>query len=351
MHPADRWGCGHYRLIWPAEILKQQGYDIEIVEPGGDSGLRGVMLDGRLVDANVEFDADIFVFQRPAHRVLVELIQTLRRKGKTVVVDMDDDLSCIHPKNAAFQLLHPKYSPQSNWNHVRDGCNAASLVTVSTPELLKRYGGVSNARMLRNCVPRQFLSIERPNDLEPSWGWAGALHSHPDDLPMIGGAVQMLHRDHRFMIVGYTDGTGKALGIGDDPPGTGRVEFEHWATALTNLRVGVAPLADTRFNRAKSWLKPLEYAAVGVPWVGSDRGEYGELQRLGGGFVVDDRTRNWVRVIRNLMTNDSLWQEASEQVRSVAAQFTVEDHAWRWLETWEAAWKLDHGIQPASVAG
>lgn len=351
VHPADLWGCGHYRLIWPAEVLQAAGHDVEIIRPGDDSGVKGVTVGGRLIDVQLEHDADVWVFQRPTHVALGELIALLRRRGKTVVVDMDDDLSCIHPKNAAFQMLHPRHSPVNNWQHAQRACHAASLVTVSTPELLRRYGSVANARILRNCVPAWFLNLRPARDQERVWGWAGALHSHPDDLPLLGGAVQELdRRGHSFRVVGYTEGTGRALGLATDPAGTGRVPFEDWADALTTLHVGVAPLADTKFNRAKSWLKPLEYAAVGVPWVGSDLGEYAELQRLGGGRVVKSRPRDWVTAVERLMTDDDHWLEESQRVRAVAARCTIEEHAWRWMETWETAYRLDHEASTTIVA-
>lgn len=352
VHAADLWGCGHYRLIWPAEALQNEGYDVTILRPGEESQMAGVAVGEKLTDVllTADSDVDVYVFQRPTNFVLTDLIRILREKGKTVVVDMDDDLACIHPKNAAFQMLHPKYSPRNNWEHARQACRNASLVTCSTPHLLGRYGAASNNRVLRNCIPRSFLDVPRAEDVEPVWGWAGALHSHPDDLPIIGAAVKELdRRGHEFRIIGYTDGTGRALGLPEDPKGTGRVPFENWAIALSGLHVGVAPLANSKFNRSKSWLKPLEYAAVGVPWVGSDRGEYGELQRIGGGFLVGDRTRDWVQVVHRLMTDDDLWSETSEAVRDVAAQCTIEEHAWRWMETWQAAYDLDHGRKPAVV--
>lgn len=336
---------GHYRLIWPAEVLRDQGYDVDVVRPGVASGIGGTMVNDELVSVHIDSgaDADVFVFQRPTNQVLVELIRILRQRGRTVVIDMDDDLTCIHPKNAAFSMLHPKLSPRNNWQHAQEACRIASLVTVSTPELQRKYG-TQRSRVLRNCIPARFLEIPRP-DVELTWGWAGALHSHPDDLPLIGGAVAELNRlGYEFRIVGYTEGTGRALGLSSDPKGTGRVEFDDWASELSRLAVGVAPLTGTKFNVAKSHLKPLEYASLGVPWVGSDRAEYRALYNFGAGFVVGDRTRDWVRTVRRLLDDDALRTEASEACRAVAAQLTIEQHAWRWMETWEFARELDRQV-------
>src|SRR5690606_28606720 len=33
VYPADEYGCGYYRLIWPAQALQAQGHDIQIVMP------------------------------------------------------------------------------------------------------------------------------------------------------------------------------------------------------------------------------------------------------------------------------------------------------------------------------
>lgn len=300
-----------------------------------------------MYDATIA-DADVFVFQRVTSRTLLNLVVGLRQRGRTVVVDMDDDLSCITPKNAAWRGLHPRLSPDNNWQHAQSACDVASLVTVSTPELQRRYG-VARSRVLRNCIPRHFLMVPRPAAAQV-WGWAGSLHSHPDDLPIVGrSVVELTRQGHEFMVIGRPDGTGRALGLPADPPATGHVEFEDWAAAVAQLRVGVAPLGDTRFNAAKSWLKPLEYAAVGVPWVGSDRAEYRALAALGAGTVVGDRARDWTRAVRQLLTDSHAWEEASEACRALAARLTVEEHAWRWMETWEAAYNLDRGRLPAVV--
>lgn len=337
--PADKWGCGSYRLIWPAQALSAQGYDVQVIPPGESSGLHGQWLRGQLQEVVIDNDADVFVFQRVTSKPLSQLVAHLVERGKTVVVDMDDDLTAIHPDNPAFRMLHPKSSPDNNWQHAAAACKSATLVTVSTDELQRRYGR-TRSRVLRNCIPRSFINLPAREPREVTWGWAGAVHSHPTDLPLVAGAVQQLRSS--YLTVGYSEGTGKALGLSEDPPATGRVDFQDWSRALQSLSVGVAPLADTRFNEAKSWLKPLEYAAVGVPWVASDRVEYRRLWDLekSAGFLVGDRTRDWVRPLRRMLEDHSLRAEMGEAARSMAAKLTIEEHAWQWMETWQAAYDM-----------
>lgn len=347
VYPADKWGCGHYRLIWPGRALTDQGHDVEVIMPGEDSAIGGAIINGRIhsLDMTQVEDVDVFVFQRPTNILHYDLIHLLRQKNKAVVVDMDDDLTCVHPRNIAFRMLHPKWSPRNNWQIAIEGCRLANLVTVSTPPLLDRYSRFNNARILRNCVPARFLKVEHPTDLEPAWGWGGALHSHPDDLPILGPSANILGKEgYPFQVIGSLDGTGRALGLAKDPDGPGVVEFDDWIDHVTQLPVGVAPLADTKFNRAKSWLKPLEYAAAGVPWVATNMPEYAELQKQGAGFVVNNKGRAWTSVVRRLLADDDFRLEQSQAVRAVAALFTIEEHAWRWLETWEGAWRISRGL-------
>jgi hypothetical protein len=50
---------------------------------------------------------------------------------------------------------------------------------------------------------------------------------------------------------------------------------------ISRYAVGMAPLRDTQWNNAKSWIKPLEFAAVGVPVVCSPSREYVRLLEEG----------------------------------------------------------------------
>lgn len=342
VYPADKWGCGHYRMIWPGLALKAQGYDVDVIIPGEGSGIGGKVLNGRVVELDIQRDADVFIMQRPTNIMAVDLIRLLREAGKTVVVDMDDDLTRIHPANIAFRMLHPKWSPQNNWRLAIDGCKFATLVTVSTPPLLERYGKMNNTRVLRNCIPARFLEVEHRTDVEPVWGWGGALHSHPDDLPILGTAVHAMNQlGFEFKIIGHAAGTGRALGLSRDPDGPGSVEFDDWIPSLAQLAVGAAPLADTAFNRSKSWLKPLEYAAAGVPFVASNTIEYIELQAQGAGLVVNNKGRSWTAAVRRMLTDDAFRLEQSQAAREVASRFTIEEHAWRWWETWSVAHQIN----------
>jgi hypothetical protein len=55
------------------------------------------------------------------------------------------------------------------------------------------------------------------------------------------------------------------------------------------MDIGIVPLSDVRFNDAKSYIKGLEYAAAGIPFIASPSPEYLELAEAGVGRIA----RNW----------------------------------------------------------
>ena len=329
--PADTMGCGTLRMIAPAEELIRQGHDIRIVLPQ-DRGLALHVNDGVVTDVSLE--ADVVVMQRVTHPLVHQAVAVLRRKGIAVVVDVDDDLSSIHPSNAAFAGLHPNSPTGNSWAHLRTACREATLVTVSTPSLLDVYAQHGRGVVLYNQLPDTYRDVPRADS--DTFGWPASLHCHPDDPSAVGGSVaRLVAEGYGFRMIGDTAGAGRAFGLLSDPPGRG-VPIDQWPSEVASIGVGIAPLADTRFNRSKSWLKPLEMSALGVPWVASPRAEYARLHREGAGLLAE-RPRDWYRHLKRLLGSESARAEAAEANQSVSENHWLSDHAWRWAEAWEKA--------------
>ena len=341
--PADMNGCGYYRLIWPAKVLQARGHDVTIVVPKKrDEMLQGRMQGDTMVDVKIPGDADVIVFQRITHRHLVQAIPLIRQRGIAVVVDMDDDLTCIHPANPAFTALHPRGGNRDHsWENTLRACANATMVTVSTPALLQRYARTTPGHVLYNMVPERMLSIERSDS--NTVGWAGSVHSHPTDLQVMGPTIaQHLQAGNSFRVVGPLVGVHDALGVSKS------IKIEttdvvknivNWPDAVATLGIGVAPLADSKFNTAKSWLKMAEMAAVGVPCVASPRDEYVRLHKLGVGLLAKN-PNEWRQRITALTISSSMRNELSEKGRAIMRDLTIELNAELWMEVWLEALKL-----------
>lgn len=358
VYPADRHGCGSHRLIWPGEVLSRQGHAAKIVTQQ-ERHVEMVLDDDHdaVVDVKIPEEHNVVVFQRVTHKYLMQAIDIIRAKNVAVVIDIDDDLTTIHPDNPAWTMLHPKRETQQigrpwkhSWRYLGEACRKATLVVCTTPALAQRYGASGNAVVIPNYLASHYYDVEHiDSDL---LGWPASLQSHPNDPAVVGNAVARLINDgHRFHVTSIADGIGAAFGVDDDARitrETAAISLEDWPSAISRLGVGIAPLADTRFNAAKSWLKPLELAAAGVPWVGSPRADYRRLHQLGCGLLVD-RPKDWYRVLRSLLTDASRRAELSAAGRDVAAQLRLEDHAWRWWEAWSDALQRQRTGQRAAT--
>lgn len=349
--PADEAGCGYYRLIWPAEELKRRGYDVEIIIPKDRKDSIRAEFDtntGTPIRVMYPDDADVLVFQRITHTFLARCIPLMREQGAAVVVDVDDDLSRIDPSNPAFESMHPRHvkagKSEHSWKACEDACRHATMVQVSTPALLRRYAPHDRGQVIRNCVPQSFLEVEHEDS--DVVGYGGALHSHSSDVPMLGNSIARLQAQGvDFMTIGQANGIMRILGLPREPIAHGYVSLQDWPHFLTKIGIGVAPLAATQFNRAKSWLKMLEMAAVGVPCVGSPSDEYKEINKLGVGLLAE-RPKDWYRVLRRLASDPVERRDLAAAGREVVSQLTIEKNADLWWQLWERAYSLEQAGLP-----
>lgn len=341
VYPADKGGCGFYRVIWPAEALQAQGADVEVIFPedgerqqvmttmwSGDDGSR-VLLDARAPDC------DVIVLQRPLTDVLAQAIPRLQAQGRKVVVEIDDDFEAISPRNVSWRAVQPQLSPRRNWRHLRTACEQADLVVVSTPALAAVYGRHGRVAVVPNRVPAWYLRVRpEPHD-GVRVGWSGSIETHPDDLQVTRGAIARAMRgtEATMHVVGTGKGVQRALGLASPPAACGWQPLGEYPHRMAEVDVGIVPLELTRFNEAKSWLKGLEFAALGVPFVASPTGPYCELVAAGAGLLADT-PKAWQRLVRRLVERPDERAELAEAGRQAAGTLTIEGGCGRWLDAW-----------------
>lgn len=343
VHAADEGGCGWYRLRYPAQVAAANGVDVELRD-----AIPGLVAEdhstGRLhVHAIHEsYDADVAVFQRPLKREVLETMAALQKAGVAVVVDMDDDFHALPKGHGARRDTAGLANPDANRLWLRRACEGADLVTVSTPALAERYGAHGRVRVLPNCVPEAMLTVEGKGwaDGFLRVGWTGSTETHVGDLDVTGGGVGEAMAGcadrARFHVVGTGRGVREGLGLEAEPSATGWVAFDRYPREYARLDIALVPLAPNRFNDAKSWLKGLEAAALGVPFIASPVADYRRLNREGAGWLVEEPTA-WRRAVECMVTDGDLRAAQAAQGRSVAARWTYEKRWGGWAEAWADA--------------
>lgn len=216
-------------------------------------------------------------------------------------------------------------------------------MTVSTPALT-RYAPHGRVSVLRNRVPQKYFDVPgvEKDDKTPRVGWTGTLQTHPHDLQVTNGMAWRAVEETGayFSVIGDGEGVRRALRIPDDADvgATGWVDLDHYvAYVKLLLDVGIVPLEDSRFNDAKSYIKGLEMAALGVPFVASPTNEYRYLAMHGIG-VIAARPRDWYNRVKKLITDTDFREEtAANAQETVRKQFTYEDAAEEWTKAWLSA--------------
>jgi glycosyltransferase involved in cell wall biosynthesis len=328
--PSDRGGCGHYRMIWPGLALGAQGYDVSVSRK-----MPPVVLNKKTgqIESIMPIDANIIVLQRPCKSTIVDAIRLYQKKGIKVVIDMDDDLSCIHPKNPAYRAYQTN---NQHWKYANEACDIADLVTVTTMALAERYGSSGRVAIIPNFVPEKYLECVAERDELVTVGWAGYTPTHPDDLQTTHGAITAaLHNQKaRFLALGDSTALAK-LSVRNRAPNGWKegVSIAEYPEFIAQLDIGIVPLSSTPFNEAKSWLKALEYASVGVAPVVSPTPDNMRMVEAGAALSASD-PREWISQVRSLIVDQGKREGLAAAAKEFASKKTVEANAWRWMEAW-----------------
>lgn len=285
--PSDDGGCGWMRLRYPAVNLIAQGHDVVIDPP--DMAFYRDGTTGQPV--SVDLDAEVAVVQRVTRSIAVDFVATLKAAGHRVVVDVDDDLDALHPAHPYRGVLDGDTRSADN---LHAACQLADVVTVTTQPLADRYG-YGKAIVLPNLVPASYLRVKARRKGPLRVGWTGRPQSHINDALVMGGRVGpvVAAAGARFAAWGQSaDVTFAQVGV----PAGARVTVPFrplrsgFPESVAELSVGLVPLQPSRFNTCKSWLKGLEAAALGVPFIASPLPEYVKLHEMGAGLLADSPT-------------------------------------------------------------
>lgn len=343
--PSDDGGCGWYRLRWPASVLADQGHDI-VVNPPEMEFYRHAETNEPVA---VRLDADVAVVQRVTRRIAVDFVATLKAAGHRVIVDVDDDLDALHPAHPYRGVLDGEERSADN---LHSACELADLVTCTTSPLAERYAPHGRVAVLPNLVPASYLATKARRRGPLRVGWTGRPISHLGDALVMGGRVGPAVADAGAQFCAWGLSAPETFAQVNVPTGA-RVTVPHrplrsgYPASVAELSVGLVPLADSDFNRAKSWLKGVEYAALGVPFVASPLPEYLKLAALGVG-VLAASPGEWADHVGRLLASPVERDEMAEAGRALMAGLTYEQHAHRWWDAWSGTSGGD-GLSPSSM--
>ncbi len=237
-----------------------------------------------------------------------------RRFGMRLVYDLDDDLLAIPREHPEADVLAPRGAAVARM------VGEADHVTVSTAVLRDRLAERRGARRGGVTVVANGLD-ERLWQARPAARAGGALRilvmgttTHDADFRLIAGALARLAEDFgervEIEVCGMThDDLPAGIQRIAPPPGRGESYpgFIAWLAGRPGWHLGLAPLAASRFNDAKSAIKAFDYAALGLAVLASDVPAYrGSLADGQGGWLVENAEEAWYQAVARLIRDPAL---------------------------------------------
>lgn len=276
----------------------------------------------------------------------------------------------------------------SPWSTYLSLIDMADVMTVSTPGLEAVYAhhcrGTTEIRVIPNCIDLAIPCYAEPQRVPHEGiiiGWAGS-QTHSPDLRLLADVIATILRE-------YDGQNGKAsvsLMIGGNPvtfgeafdglPGAaafaatleqrfpatwrpqsevetvrsacGRYIYRSYTSdteavpaMYADVDLGVVPnVIGTPFNTARSDVKGLEMAGVGVPCIASPIPSYVEWRKDNGtGAIVlpDNETTSWLEALRRLIDDEQLRRRMGAEALAFAQTRSIDLWAPRWMDVYTEA--------------
>jgi Glycosyl transferases group 1 len=300
--------AANYRVAYPLQSMGRRGHDVVIPDARGDLPF-SVLASCDVVLVYRRFDP-------PTRRTITEL----KRRGVGVVWDNDDDFSSM-PKSRQNRRSTGGLSNQRIFTEMVGTAKLAHVTTTTTEALAAVFAkaGVRRMTVLPNMVADAGPRPRRSND-GCTIGWIAGREHQRDALGLgLADVLRRLQAKHDDLSVTTI---GVELPLRERYRHAGLVAFEKLPSVMASFDIGIAPILDTAFNRARSDIKVKEYAASGVPWLASDAGPYRGLgDRQGGRLAPDD---GWFDALDRLLQNATERERLSEHGRAWAATQSID---------------------------
>ena len=339
---SDSWACGHVRG--------------EVIARRLNSHTAHCMVCKSDLFYSDLFKTDLMVFQRQHNAGFLPYMAEARRRGIKLVCELDDDLFCIPPESAK---AHAFYSRPDVQDGIMAFLREADAVTVSTMHLAERMRERTDRPIyvVENCVDfdyweQAFMRHAASEVKSVTIGWM-ASGTHQIDAVLLADVLPrlMAYNPHlRLHLIGWVDV--EHLGGSMLDPYRDRIVVQPWIDiselpmAMSDFDIGLAPLVDTPFNRSKSGLKHIQYAALGIPTVASPVKSYEGLIEDGfdGFYARDNKAEAWQETLQMLIDSKELRNYVGMRAReNMYKRYDVSVIANHWLSAYDAILNLKGG--------
>ena len=336
----DMTGPTIWRALFPITALEKAGYACGWDRVQNDAiGSIAPHFDGYMISR--------VSWPESARQQAEAWFTSVRRAGKFVVYDTDDDV---------FGQAETHRRVELNWQEGKtfEQLEAERLSRIWT---VQQCDGVTVTTQRLATIVRQYTDkpvIVVPKSIDLPWfrsvlaktertvpgltiGWAGGRRHDRDVEPMAEawGRIARYSGDGiQFVVQGWVPPIILEHVPADRLTILPWMRPESYPAGLKQMDIGCAPLADTPFNRAKSPIKAMEYAAAGAAVVASPL-LYSSLVEDGVSGLICETVGDWTQALGRLINSHAERQiMARRLLRAVEKQHALSVNLWRWPAAW-----------------
>jgi Glycosyl transferases group 1 len=267
----------------------------------------------------------------------LEIMARMRRAGVAVVWDTDDDISAVTRGSEAWHRQGGRRGIRRHFKQAVQAARTAHLVTTTNERLAQVYRaqGVEHVLAVENYLAPEDLRHPRRRHQGVVIGIVAAGEHEPDLRRMRLGELleRVLERHDGVRVVAI--GADLRLRSEHRYRHVRGVDIDELVPAECEFDIGLAPLRDSRFNRARSNIKLKEYAAAGAMWLASPVGPYAGMGEEQGGLLVGDD--GWLEALDALLADPDRRRALADRARAWARGQTIRAGAARWQAAYRDA--------------
>jgi len=349
-HVSENSGVGYYRQYLPAFKLKESGLANVLI-----SDFRWGLGDHVEPNMNALFDlmnwADIAVVGRLDDGNFYARWGGIREFFNIpIVLDTDDNVRFVRPHNPGYLGYHPN-SEALTWNKY-GVAKVFDALTVSTQDL-KDFHSKENPKiyLLPNNLDMKEWNSHPQKVFDDGFVRVGFIASaaHTEGIQIIKKALLELMQKYpqvKFLITHVY----QHLFFDFPEEIRKRIEpipwmsLEQWPKGLKSigLDIGLAPLADNMFNRAKSNLRWMEYSACGIPTIASPVKPYLCIQDNKDGIMAKE-SHDWFLAMEKLVVDKELRHNIGRAAyERVNTEFNVDNNLALWVNAYREVHEKFH---------
>jgi glycosyltransferase involved in cell wall biosynthesis len=334
------WNASNrYRIYKLAQVLEQEGIKCIVCPPYSNTVYaRLINRPGKLilfVTTVMTFfrriwqmrhlrNYHIAVVQQEMMRLFPPLFEYfIKRCGKTLILDFDDANFALH------QLAGRKYS----WR-LYDSRKTEKIIRISDyvfagSDYLMEYarGFTDKTAKIPTAVDIERYSVKTGVNAYPVIGWMGSSATLKYLEPLDNVFEKLRQKGYQFTVRIVCNQPFHFKSVTADNK---RWRLEDEIADLNSFDIGIMPMPDDEFSRAKCGFKIIQYMATGIPVVCSPVGENVRIAGRQDSCLLAGSGQEWVDKLSLLLDNPQLRQSMGQCGRKTVRQkYTIRENAIR----------------------